>query len=84
MPDGLTRTVSRIEIVPEGDVLRMEFEGDGFLYKMVRLMTGSLVQVARGRESIGWLRDLVEEPSGTKSNQCAPADGLYLVKVFYA
>lgn len=82
--DGLTRTVRRIDIIPEGDVLRIEFEGDGFLYKMIRLMTGSLVQVARGRERLEWLSELVENPSGLKSNQCAPADGLYLVKVLYA
>jgi tRNA pseudouridine38-40 synthase len=82
--DGLTRTVRRIDIIPEGGVLRIEFEGDGFLYKMVRLMTGSLVHVARGRGSLQWLSDLVVDPSGLKSNQCAPADGLYLMKVFYA
>ncbi|WP_038163831.1 tRNA pseudouridine(38-40) synthase TruA [Verrucomicrobium sp. BvORR106] len=82
--DGLTRTVRRIEVIPEGEVLRIEFEGDGFLYKMVRLMVGSLVHVARGRESLSWLQSLVEDPTGTKSNQCAPADGLCLMKVFYA
>jgi tRNA pseudouridine38-40 synthase len=67
----------------EGDILRLEFEGDGFLYKMVRLMVGSMIQVARGRESLDWLRGLVADATGEKSSHCAPADGLYLVRVLY-
>ncbi len=81
--EGLTRTISRIGVHEEGDVLRLEFEGDGFLYKMVRLMVGSLIHVARGRESPDWLRSLVTHPEGAKSSHCAPADGLYLVRVLY-
>jgi tRNA pseudouridine38-40 synthase len=81
--EGLTRTITRLEVHEEGDVLRLEFEGDGFLYKMVRLMVGSLIHVARGRESPEWLHSLVANPSGPKSSHCAPADGLYLVRVLY-
>lgn len=80
---GLTRTIRRAEVLDEGDVLRLEFEGDGFLYKMVRLMTGSLVHAARGRAPLEWIRQLVQEPEGLKSQHCAPADGLYLVRVVY-
>jgi len=81
--EGLTRTIHRAEVFEEGDVLRLEFEGDGFLYKMVRLMTGSLVHAARGRATLEWIRALVREPDGEKSQHCAPADGLYLVRVLY-
>lgn len=81
--EGLTRTLSRVEAHEEGDVLRLVFEGDGFLYKMVRLMVGSLIYVARGRETPEWMRRLVAEPDGEKSSHAAPADGLYLVKVEY-
>ena len=82
-PAQLVRNVSRIDVFEEGDILRLEFEGDGFMYKMVRLMVGSLVRVARRRDSLDWLRDLVADPDGEKSNHCAPADGLYLVSVKY-
>ena len=81
--DSLTRTIRRFELFPEGNALRLEVEGDGFLYKMVRLMVGSIVHVARGRASLDWIRELVGDPEGLKSNQTAPADGLYLVKVIY-
>ena len=81
--EGLVRTIRQIEVHDEGEVLRLVFEGDGFMYKMVRLMTGSLMHVARGRHSLEWLRSLVADPGGEKSNHCAPADGLYLIEVLY-
>jgi tRNA pseudouridine38-40 synthase len=81
--DGLTRTIGRAELFEEGEVLRLELEGDGFLYKMVRLIVGSLVHAARGRAPLAWIRELVREPGGVKSQHCAPADGLYLVRVLY-
>jgi tRNA pseudouridine38-40 synthase len=81
--EGLTRTISRIDLHEEGDILRLVFEGDGFLYKMVRMMVGSLIHAARGREPLSWLRDLAENPAGQKTNQTAPPDGLYLMRVLY-
>jgi tRNA pseudouridine38-40 synthase len=81
--EGLTRTISRIDLHEEGDILRLVFEGDGFLYKMVRMMVGSLIHAARGREPLTWLRDLAQNPTGKKTNQTAPADGLYLMRVLY-
>jgi tRNA pseudouridine38-40 synthase len=82
--EGLTRTITRVDLHDEGDVLRLVFEGDGFMYKMVRMLVGSLVHVARGREPLAWLRDLVENPVGDKTHHTAPADGLYLVRVMYS
>jgi len=81
--EGLTRTIKRIDITLDGPLVRLDFEGTGFLYKMVRLMTGSLIHVARGRGTLGWLRELVEDPNGEKSHHSAPADGLYLKQVLY-
>ena len=79
----VTRTISRTDITVAEGVISIEYEGDGFLYKMARMITGSMVHVARGRESVRWFRSLLEEPAGLKSNQAAPADGLYLVRVLY-
>ncbi len=82
-PEVTTRTIHRVEVVENGDFLTFEIEGDGFLYKMVRLITGSLIQVARGRDSEDWFADLLHNPAGIKSHQCALPDGLYLVRVMY-
>jgi tRNA pseudouridine38-40 synthase len=80
---ALTRTIQRAQMFEEGGLLRLEFEGDGFLYKMVRIMVGSLMHIARGKARPDWLRDLAENPAGEKSHHCAPPDGLYLVRVKY-
>src|SRR5690606_28135815 len=82
-PENVIRIIYRIDIKQEDNLLTLQFEGNGFLYKMVRLMTGSLIQAARGRANLDWLIDLVQNPSGQKSNHCAPADGLYLDRVIY-
>lgn len=78
-----TRTIHRAELREEGDLLVLEFSGDGFLYKMVRLIVGSLMHVARGREPKEWFASLLTDPTGPQSNQTAPACGLYLVGVEY-
>jgi tRNA pseudouridine38-40 synthase len=83
LPDKTTRTIHRVDLREEGDVLQLEVEGDGFLYKMVRLIVGSLIHVARKREPKEWFESLLSDPSGKQSNQTAPACGLYLVTVNY-
>jgi tRNA pseudouridine38-40 synthase len=83
LPDKTTRTIHRAELREFADVIELEFEGDGFLYKMVRLIVGSLMHVARGRESKEWFASLLEDATGMQSNQTAPACGLYLVGVNY-
>lgn len=82
-PDKTTRTITRAEIRESDDALELEFEGNGFLYKMVRMIVGSLMHVARGRESREWFAGLLTDPQGLQSHQTAPAGGLYLVRVNY-
>jgi len=77
------RTVRRASVSSEGPHITLEFEGDGFLYKMVRLLTGSAIRVAQHREEPSWIYHLLTDPSAPKSHHCAPADGLYLTSVHY-
>ncbi|HET9375523.1 MAG TPA: tRNA pseudouridine(38-40) synthase TruA [Chthoniobacterales bacterium] len=77
------RTISSIGVRRRGSVITLDYSGDGFLYRMVRLLTGSVVQVALGRYDLAWLQGLLAEPKGRKSHHLAPAGGLYLVKVKY-
>ncbi len=82
-PDENTeRTIKTIKLRRRGPLLTLDFEGDGFLYKMVRLLTGSLVRCAQGRATTDWIAGLLAGQNG-KTNFAAPADGLYLRKVFY-
>ena len=82
-PGGSTRTIHRVDLREFGDVLEIEIEGNAFLYRMVRMIVGSLIQVARGRDSVAWFTNLLETPHGLQSHQTAPAGGLYLVNVSY-
>lgn len=78
---GSTRRIRRVEVRENGDLLEIEIEGDAFLYRMVRMVVGSLIQVARGRATFDWFTQLLETPHGLQSHQTAPAGGLYLVRV---
>lgn len=86
--DDTVRTIRQIGITGRpGGLVTLTFEGDGFLYKMVRLLTGSLVRCAHGKVELEWLRGLLVPPCPgqprQKSHFAAPADGLYLAKVLY-
>lgn len=76
------RTLRKVSVMGRGPLLTVAFEGDGFLYKMVRLLTGSLVRVGQGRGDVAWLRAILAGEA-QKTQFAAPADGLYLAKVFY-
>ena len=75
------RTLRRVDVQRRGSLVRLDFEGDGFLYKMVRLLTGSLVRCAQGRASLAWLDALLARHE--KTSFAAPAEGLYLMRVLY-
>jgi tRNA pseudouridine38-40 synthase len=76
------RTVRRIALSSRADLVKVTFEGDGFLYKMVRMLTAAMVRVARRREDLDTLRARLEQ-GAPKWNHVAPAAGLYLVRVLY-
>ncbi len=78
-----TRTVLDATIEQKGDMVELTIEADGFLKRMVRLLTGALVQVGRRRitpEEFHTILDAGEKP---KFALAAPACGLYLKEVRY-
>lgn len=83
-PDYFRRTIYSADIREEGSMLTLHFRGDGFMYRMVRLLVGTAHQVARGRLSLAELQELMECPIGPTSRFCAPSAGLYLRRVEYA
>lgn len=82
-PETTVRNLHEIKVRRHGVLVTLEFTGDGFLYRMVRMITGTLVQVALGRKDEAWLRQLLQAPGKKKTNHTAPAEGLYLVRVLY-
>jgi tRNA pseudouridine38-40 synthase len=79
------RTIRRIACRQSGPLLSIELEGDGFLYKMVRLMVGTLVRIGLGMAKPGEIRSRLKAPRKVVSHgrNAAPAAGLFLVRVRY-
>jgi len=80
------RTIESAELCTLDDGYRITYTGDGFLYKMVRLLTGGAVHAAQGRIRLDDFAALLDQAPGLprgKSPLCAPADGLYLTRVIY-
>ena len=79
------RTLCRSDMAIDGDRISYVTEGDGYLYRMVRRIVGAIVDVGRGRVSVDFLRNLLQNPSlpSAKHLQSAPAEGLFLERPFY-
>jgi len=77
------RTIEYVRVTGRRDLIEIEFSADGFLYKMVRLMVGSIARCALGKETLQSIELRLERPSRTASRFVAPAAGLYLVRVRY-
>ncbi|MGB8166831.1 MAG: tRNA pseudouridine(38-40) synthase TruA [Chthoniobacteraceae bacterium] len=78
------RTIHDIAIQRRGHLLTLRFTGNGFLYRMVRLLTGTLARCAQGRAPLAWITELLEDGNATKTHFAAPAEGLYLARVLYS
>jgi tRNA pseudouridine38-40 synthase len=78
-----TRTIYSIAIQRRGALVTLRFHGSGFLYKMVRLLTGTLVRCAQGRAEPDWVAGLLAGKGASKTQFAAPAEGLYLTRVLY-
>jgi tRNA pseudouridine38-40 synthase len=61
----------------------VRIQGNNFLYKMVRNLVGTLVQIGRGKIALDQLPQLLEAGDRTQIGMTAPAHGLFLEKVFY-
>ena len=81
--EDTVRTVRRIDITTRGPRLRIDVEGNGFLYKMVRSLTGALVDVGVGRLTPDDIPVILASQVRTQRVFTAPPQGLCLVKVFY-
>jgi tRNA pseudouridine38-40 synthase len=77
------RTIRQIAVRPRGPLITLTFEGDGFLYKMVRLLTGTIVRVAEGRAPLSFISDLLSPQARARTHFMAVAEGLYLTRVLY-
>ena len=77
------RTINSVRVRQKGPCVTIEFDGNGFLYKMVRLMVGALVRCALGKMCIEEITSRLHSGKVGADRFVAPAEGLYLVRVRY-
>ena len=77
------RTVFQIEITEEKGILCFSYHGDGFLQHMVRILTGTLLEVGIGVKSPEDMVEILEQKERAKAGFMVPAKGLFLDKVEY-
>jgi len=79
-----TRTLFRVDVA-EADPpeVHVDVEGDGFLYRMVRNLVGTLVEVGRGHRPPEWIDEVLAARDRTAAGPCAPPQGLCLMSVRY-
>jgi tRNA pseudouridine38-40 synthase len=79
------RIIRAVRLRRAGPCISMEFDGDGFLYKMVRMMAGTLVRIGLDKLSPPDINARLRSPRKPISHGriAAPADGLFLVRVRY-
>lgn len=84
MKKSAVRTVDAITVERLGDEVRLTFSGEGFLYHMVRILTGTLLEVGLGQRDAGTMADILAAHDRAAAGPTAPARGLILWETRYA
>ena len=77
------RTIYKVEVKRSGDVVTLTVMGDGFLYNMVRIIAGTLMEVGTGKREPGAIAQAIATCDRLTLGQTAPAKGLMLMRVLY-
>lgn len=77
------RTIYKGEIKEENDRIKICLTGNGFLYNMVRIISGTLVEIGLGKIEPEEIPIIIEKKERSKAGKTLPPQGLYLVDVEY-
>ncbi len=77
------REIYKGEIKTDGDKIIIELTGNGFMYNMVRIIAGTLVDVGLSKINPEDIPEILESKDRTRAGKTLPAHGLYLVEVYY-
>lgn len=83
MKKSTERTLRSLTLEKEGDELRLVLTGDGFLYNMARILTGTLLQVGKGERPAADMPLILAARDRSQAGPTAPAHGLFLWDVKY-
>lgn len=77
------RTIYSLDIVSDGEQIRIRVQGNGFLYNMIRIIAGTLLEVGKGRIEVSRISDMIASCDRGQSGPTAPAQGLKLIEICY-
>ena len=77
------RTIYKADLTKDGEYLTFSVTGNGFLYNMVRILVGTLIEIGRGKISLNDLKILLQGNNRQKAGKTVSPDGLYLKEVKY-
>lgn len=83
MKKSTVRKVDKIEITRAGEYINFTYHGTGFLQHMVRILTGTLLEVGMGKRTPESIPDLIEAKDRKLAGFTAPAKGLCMIQVDY-
>ena len=81
--ESTVRTLHDISIHPMEEGVAIHVTGDGFLYNMVRILVGTLVEVGWGKRPAEEMEQILDAMDRQMAGHTAPAQGLYLAKVHF-
>ncbi len=77
------KTIESIEVIEKDREIWLEIKGDGFLYNMVRIIMGTLIELSMGKIEIADIKKIISSKNRSKAGFTAPAQGLSLLEVYY-
>lgn len=77
------RTIDELSIQKDGSLLHFNFVGDGFLYKMVRIIMGTILEIGAGEMSLEAIDEIFESKIRSEAGMTVPSQGLFLEEVYY-
>ncbi len=77
------RTITHLKLNRAGQYLWLDIEADGFLYNMVRSITGTLVNIGRGYWPVEQMKQILDNGDRAQAGPTSPAQGLFLMRITY-
>ena len=77
------REILNIKVERSGEKIRITYYGDGFLYHMARILTGTLIEIGTGEREVNSIPTVLAAKDRSMAGFLAPAKGLFLRKVYY-
>ena len=77
------RTIYKTDVLRRGEDISIRVTGDGFLYNMVRIITGTLVETGLGKRTPMSMDSVIRGRDRQNAGHTAPPQGLYLMEVYY-